>query len=61
MYLQTGDIVRLKSGGPELTVVSLHMDNGTVECSWFEGEALKQAHFPIEAVREYVEFVEGVY
>jgi len=29
-----GDIVRLKSGGPKMTVLSL--ENGSVTCKWFD-------------------------
>ncbi|MCQ9616373.1 DUF2158 domain-containing protein [Paenalcaligenes niemegkensis] len=30
-----GDVVRLKSGGPQMTVTQLGLTHGRVECSWF--------------------------
>lgn len=40
-----GDVVRLKSGGPEMTVKAA--DNpAEVECQWFNGKDNKEAWFP---------------
>ncbi len=33
--IKDGDVVRLKSGGPKMTVVSVSA-KGEVECSWFD-------------------------
>ncbi|MEN6560098.1 MAG: DUF2158 domain-containing protein [Acidobacteriota bacterium] len=30
-----GDVVRLKSGGPKMTVTSIIQDDGSLECTWF--------------------------
>ncbi len=32
---QKGDVVQLKSGGPEMTVVEVD-EKGRVTCTWFE-------------------------
>lgn len=34
--LQAGDVVRLKSGGPEMTIKHINEANQAV-CNWFEG------------------------
>jgi uncharacterized protein YodC (DUF2158 family) len=48
--LQTGDLVRLRSGGPMMTVKSLHDDQ--VICSWWneEGNEYRSGSFPIAMV-----------
>jgi uncharacterized protein YodC (DUF2158 family) len=35
MEFQVGDVVSLKSGGPEMTVESIESD-GNVLCTWFD-------------------------
>lgn len=50
-----GDMVRLKSGGPPMTVVQLLVVDlpdlpGEFGCTWFEGKRLKQRSFPAEAL-----------
>lgn len=54
---QKGDVIRLKSGGPAMTVTSVgeaHMSSAmSVWCVWFDvkGEQ-KNGTFPIEAVEK---------
>ena len=43
-----GDTVRLKSGGPLMTVIFLQ-DN-LVNCTWFLNDELKEIWFPTEAL-----------
>lgn len=46
-----GDIVRLKSGGPEMTVrVAPDTPNGYYDCQWFAGKKLESGRFPGEAL-----------
>ena len=48
-----GDLVELKSGGPELVVTGL--DNAAVHprvyCEWFDGKELRGAYFLEPALR----------
>jgi uncharacterized protein YodC (DUF2158 family) len=39
-----GDTVRLRSGGPLMTVKTLHAD-GTLWCEWFDKNKLEGAEF----------------
>jgi uncharacterized protein YodC (DUF2158 family) len=45
---KVGDIVKLKSGGPEMTVQSLPSTaNGAYyNCQWFAGKKLESGRFP---------------
>ncbi|HEY6350346.1 MAG TPA: DUF2158 domain-containing protein [Candidatus Angelobacter sp.] len=45
---KVGDIVKLKSGGPAMTVSELA--DSQVWCMWFEGTEQKQAIFPVDAL-----------
>jgi uncharacterized protein YodC (DUF2158 family) len=50
---QVGDTVKLKSGGPHMTVTQV--GNGvagvlTVRCTWFEGSEHKTGGFPAAGV-----------
>jgi uncharacterized protein YodC (DUF2158 family) len=46
--LKIGDVVRLKSGGPQMTVDQLGTREGQeiVRCVWFEGTSKKTGTFP---------------
>ena len=44
-----GDVVRLKSGGPVMTVVYRDGD-GDIDCVWFDGKEKKIGTFPPAAV-----------
>jgi uncharacterized protein YodC (DUF2158 family) len=47
---EVGDVVRLRSGGPEMTVKKVQ-DSGWIECMWFTKErSLGQASFPKKTV-----------
>ncbi len=43
--LQPGDVVRLKSGGPAMTVKALH-GNGVAECAHFAGPEFHEVFVP---------------
>jgi uncharacterized protein YodC (DUF2158 family) len=45
---KVGDIVRLKSGSPPMTVVAC--DNIEVQVHWYVGDQLNGANHPIQAV-----------
>ncbi len=40
-----GDLVKLKSGGPKMTVQEV-VDAGKVRCQWFAGAVLQSGLFP---------------
>ena len=51
--LKKGDVVKLKSGGPEMTVTDVANDDFgvmTVWCCWFDKTDVKTGTFPIESV-----------
>ena len=53
MSLQVGEVVRLKSGGPPMTVVATgaRAEPGVVECAWFDRDnAYATASFPPRAL-----------
>ena len=47
---QRGDIVRLKSGGPQMTV--REEKKGALVCDWFEGDKLRREAFYAEQLSE---------
>lgn len=47
---ETGDVVRLISGGPALTVLSVCDECGSVEVAWFDGASLSVQGLPEEAL-----------
>jgi uncharacterized protein YodC (DUF2158 family) len=51
--LQIGEVVRLKSGGPAMTVIATgaRAEPGVVECAWFDrDQACATASFPPRAL-----------
>jgi len=50
---QVGDVVRLRSGGPEMTVQKLPEDrqyNDYYRCQWFAGKKLENGNFQEESL-----------
>jgi uncharacterized protein YodC (DUF2158 family) len=45
-----GDVVKLKSGGPKMTVNNSYGDGRTLSCVWFVGTEQKEARFSPEAL-----------
>ena len=46
-----GDIVKLKSGGPEMTVQSLpDAPSRNYRCQWFAGKKLESGSFPQDSL-----------
>jgi len=53
--LKQGDTVRLKSGGPKMTIVEVYnSDNGlSAHCTWFGAtNDLQDGHFPLAALNQ---------
>lgn len=50
---KVGDVVRLKSGGPDMTVTNVGKESGmlTVWCAWFVGTKQEKGYFPADAVQ----------
>jgi uncharacterized protein YodC (DUF2158 family) len=49
--MNTGDVVKLKSGGPSMTIVAF--DGSMAECLWFSTDHhLQKDSFPIEVVEQ---------
>ena len=50
-----GDIVQLKSGGPEMTVRILPGTGGGNQyvCRWFAGKKLEQGTFPFDSLKTF--------
>jgi len=46
-----GMVVRLKSGGPELTVIEINPEmKGSIICQWFSGSKFEIESFPPESL-----------
>lgn len=41
--LKIGDIVKLKSGSPKMTVIHVYEDN--IRCTWFDSKSIKDYVF----------------
>ena len=57
MEFQRGDVVRLKSGGPRMTVITVppheYLPEGHVECQWFDKEKEPRHNsFPAESLEK---------
>lgn len=50
--LKAGDIVRLKSGGPDMTVEYVDTELSRCRCSWFDGKKLSHEFFQPEALEK---------
>ncbi len=49
MSFKVGDVVQLKSGGPDMTVSRIDMsDKNTLYCAWFGGRKLEHGNFKFE-------------
>lgn len=53
MQLKKGDVVKLKSGGPNMTISFIDNEFGTMfECQWFDKGELKHATFSPETLEK---------
>ena len=51
LKFKIGDIVKLKSGGPEMTVQTIPYErNSRYRCQWFAGKKLESGEFPEESL-----------
>lgn len=59
-HFQVGDIVRLRSGGPDMTVLGIRTDRKMVSyarTAWFEDGKQKRGSFPFDALEEQYELM----
>ncbi len=52
--MKVGDVVELKSGGPQMTIESIY-DFGGVDrasCVWFDGTERKEGNFPVDTLKK---------
>jgi uncharacterized protein YodC (DUF2158 family) len=52
MQFKIGDIVRLKTGGPEMTVEAVDLRTADVQCTWLTDNLLHRSRFKSLAVRD---------
>jgi uncharacterized protein YodC (DUF2158 family) len=50
--MEIGDVVRLKSGGPRMTVEIITTETAVVRCVWFDNEELKRGIFPAATLED---------
>lgn len=50
MSFKEGEIVKLKSGGPDMTMDGDRGSDGRIKCVWFDGATLNSSHFHEESV-----------
>jgi uncharacterized protein YodC (DUF2158 family) len=48
--LRVGTIVKLKSGGPDMTVNEWLSYSHEYTCQWFAGKKLEEGSFPLESL-----------
>jgi len=48
MNIKLGDVVKLKSGGPKMTVREI--TNNRAYCDWFDGTNSKKDNFPLTSL-----------
>lgn len=45
-----GDKVKLKSGGPDMSITEIDYETNIAECAWFNQTVLEAEDFPIAAL-----------
>lgn len=52
--IKPGDVVRLRSGGPRMTVIARNEDDRSIDCKWFSPMLkIEWARFPLDAVKPH--------
>ena len=54
LEFKVGDVVKLKSGGPKMTITNISPKN-EVSCSWFDGNEKKNERFPLNTLSKNIE------
>ena len=55
--LEVGDVVKLKSGGPKMTIKWVE-PSSIANCQWFLGDTLKDGNFSLASLQKVTEEVE---
>lgn len=56
MALKVGDVVKLKSGGPKMTIASGPRGGANhFTCEWFAGSTNKSASYPEAVLEQHIE------
>ncbi|MBI6887208.1 YodC family protein [Pseudomonas putida] len=50
MLFKVGDLVRIKSGGPVMTVQAVLKSSNLFDCQWFAGKKLEVGRFPADSL-----------
>lgn len=58
LSFKAGDVVRLKSGGPKMTITAIDGNGGMQKaiCAWFDGPRKIEDAFALEALEPHVWF-----
>jgi uncharacterized protein YodC (DUF2158 family) len=50
--IQIGDLVKLKSGSPRMTVTAIAGNRENCVCAWFDGATMREGNFHPEALKK---------
>jgi uncharacterized protein YodC (DUF2158 family) len=52
--IKVGDVVEIKSGGPDMTVSKVEDWNGAMRatCDWFDGKSMQTSYFPLTSLKK---------
>jgi uncharacterized protein YodC (DUF2158 family) len=50
--MQVGDVVQLKSGGPETTIEERNQQSGRFKCVWFDGKKKEVGMFEASSLKK---------
>jgi len=53
--LKIGDVVKLKSGGPDMTIKSIDESGTFIRCQWFVGDKVEADYFSPDSLQLVVE------
>ncbi|MFM5185875.1 YodC family protein [Aeromonas veronii] len=56
---RVGDSVRLKSGGPAMSIFTL-LDGGECSCQWFDGSELKSGYFNFAQLQSEADYQKAI-
>jgi uncharacterized protein YodC (DUF2158 family) len=60
MDFKIGDVVRVKSGGPTMTIQEIDASLGTADCRWFVGKKDQHGEFVLATLEKAGKGIVGV-